>query len=641
MTITPAQLEFADDGCTPYSSRFDDIYHSAQGAQQQAQAVFLAGNQLPQRWQERDCFTIIETGFGQGISFLSTWQAWRNDPQRSERLHFISVEQFPFARDDLARLHQQYPDLAELSRNLLRHWPHLTPGFHRIWLDDGRVSLTLLFGDVLTMLHEVVAKVDAIYLDGFSPGKNPQMWCLPVFKALWRLCKIDTTLATYTVAGDVRRGLTEAGFSVQKVQGFANKRQMLTGQCARLPKPPRLVVPSKPQHCDEKSAIVIGAGIAGCSVAASLVQRGWHVRIFEADKAVAQHASGNHVGLSHPTFSKDDNALARLSRAGFALARQQLQGLAAHGVHFGLAGQFQVAKDEVHEALMRETVNELGFPSELVQFLDVDQAEEKLGTRPARGGWWFSEALWLNPPSLCKGYLSLAKYGIDLQLDTPVASMKESAGYWQLFDAEGQSLAQTGTLILANATAAIQLIPQANLPLSQTWRAVTQIPAQSVPETLPSCSGNAYLTAAFNGWRSLGAAAYQAPDVAAVRDANLAALTEILPELKTPATDETHTRVCARPNSLDRLPLVGALHAPIADQAQRAAVHQLFQMPREPGLYAVLGLGSRGMTWHALAAEIIACQLNQEPLPIERSLLNALDPARFELRTLRRGKATD
>ncbi|QLG87696.1 bifunctional tRNA (5-methylaminomethyl-2-thiouridine)(34)-methyltransferase MnmD/FAD-dependent 5-carboxymethylaminomethyl-2-thiouridine(34) oxidoreductase MnmC [Chitinibacter bivalviorum] len=635
--IQAAQLEYASDGTTLYSSRFNDVYHAAHGAKAQALSVFLAGNQLPQRWQNKDSFTIIETGFGQGISFLTTWQAWRNDARRSARLHFLSVEQFPFSRDDLAKLHRHYPEFATLSTELLQHWPHLTPGFHRIYLDNGCVTLTLLFGDALPMLHEVVAKVDAIYLDGFSPSKNPEMWCLPVFKALWRLCKAETTLATYTVSGHVRRELTEAGFAVQKVAGFANKRQMLVGHCARLPRAPRIIRQRAPEVCSgEQSAIVIGAGMAGCAIAASLARRDWQVQIFEAESEIAQKASGNHIGLCHPTFSMDDNALARLSRQGFAITRQHLLQLHCENtpVQFGLAGQFQIAKDDAQEMLMQEIVASLQYPPTMVQYLNADEAQLQLGTRPARGGWWFAEAAWLNPRSLCEGYLQQGHSNISLQINTPIAAIKYETGMWHVYDEKNDCIAQSPILILANATAALQLWPDQYLPLSESWRAVTQIPADTVPSALPSCAGSSYLTAEWNGFRSLGAAPYLEDSAGTTQNANLASLQRMLPELPAINDYRSYTRICARPNSLDRLPLIGQLHTMNEDLK---SVHQLYQMPREDGLYCALGFGSRGITWHALAAEIIAAQLNHEPMPIERSLLNAIDPARFLLRTLRKG----
>ncbi|WP_373976733.1 bifunctional tRNA (5-methylaminomethyl-2-thiouridine)(34)-methyltransferase MnmD/FAD-dependent 5-carboxymethylaminomethyl-2-thiouridine(34) oxidoreductase MnmC [Chitinibacter sp. SCUT-21] len=640
MPIIPAQLEFAADGQTLYSSQFDDIYHASHDAIQQAEAVFLAGNQLPQRWQGKDCFSIIETGFGQGLNFLTTWLKWRNDEHRSQRLHFISVELHPFTRDSLQQLHQSYPELSELSAQLLEHWPHLTPGFHRIWLDQGQVSLTLLFGDTLNMLHEVSGKVDAIYLAGFSPTKNPEMWSLPVFKALWRLCTADTTLASYTIASHVLEGLHEAGFTTSTAVDIASKRQMLIGYCARLPKPPRVIVQQQPYIVTEKSAIIIGAGIAGCATAASLAERGWSVLILDAEHDIAQRASGNHVGLCHPTFSKDDNALARLSRAGFSLTRQKLLHLAQSSdlVQFGFAGQFQAAQDDEQETLMQKTVQTLHFPASLVQYLNQEQAYEKLGTTPPRGGWWFEQGAWLNPKSLCVGYIAKEQNLINFQGNTHVECIEFINDRWHLFSHDAHCIATTKTLIIANATAATQLISNADLPLSESWRAVTQVPAELFASALPSYSGKAYLTAAWNGWRSLGAAALINDNTDAARDANLAALTDLLPDVQPPQPKQTYTRVCARPNSLDRLPLVGALHAPLNKPSDREAIHQLFQMPRQPGLYTVLGFGSRGITWHALAAEIIACQINNEPLPIERSLVNAIDPARFELRALRKGK---
>lgn len=231
--IEPARIAFSAEGI-PYSAAFDDIYHTTDGGLGQVLHVFMAGNGLPQRWQGREAFTILETGFGLGFSFLVTWQAWRNDPQRSKRLHFISVEKHPFNTLDLARLHAAWPEYETLSQELIATWPNLCEGRHELLLDDGRVQLTLLFGDALQQLPSLDAAADAIYLDGFAPSKNPDMWSMPLFAQLARLAAGDCTLATWTVAGSVRRGLNEAGFTVAKSAGFGGKRQMLTGQRTRI-----------------------------------------------------------------------------------------------------------------------------------------------------------------------------------------------------------------------------------------------------------------------------------------------------------------------------------------------------------------------------------------------------------------------
>lgn len=226
--IEPARIAFSAEGI-PYSAAFDDIYHTTDGGLGQVVHVFMAGNGLPQRWQGHETFTILETGFGLGFSFLVTWHAWRNDPQCSRRLHFISVEKHPFAAPDLQRLHAGWPQFSDLSGSLIAAWPPLTEGRHDLLLDDGRVQLTLLLGDAPIQLSELDAATDAIYLDGFAPSKNPDMWSAPIFSELARLAKPDSTLATWAVAGLVRRGLAEAGFTVHKAPGFGGKRQMLIG----------------------------------------------------------------------------------------------------------------------------------------------------------------------------------------------------------------------------------------------------------------------------------------------------------------------------------------------------------------------------------------------------------------------------
>ena len=185
MPIHPAPLQFDADG-TPYSEAFGDVYHSADGGLGQARHVFLAGNGLPERWHGRERFVVLETGFGLGLNFLATWAAWRNDPARSRTLHYVSCELHPFRGEDLARLHVRWPELAPLADELRANWPPLAAGMHRLNLGGGRVFLTLYFGDVRAGLEQIDACADAIYLDGFSPAKNPDMWAAKVFYLLSR-----------------------------------------------------------------------------------------------------------------------------------------------------------------------------------------------------------------------------------------------------------------------------------------------------------------------------------------------------------------------------------------------------------------------------------------------------------------------
>jgi tRNA U34 5-methylaminomethyl-2-thiouridine-forming methyltransferase MnmC len=230
--LIPATIAFRSNGSL-YSPHYDDIYHSAVGSLAQAQYVFLQGNDLPGRWQRREVFTLLETGFGIGINFLATWAAWRADPGRCEHLHFVSIEKHPFRADDLRRAYEATVDdesIAALAAVLIAAWPKLVPGAHRLEFDGGGVTLTLVFGDVVDVLPTLRFRADAFYLDGFSPAKNPELWTPEIFRVLAFLAADGATFSTYTSAGEVKRALLQAGFEYRKVSGFGWKRAMLVGR---------------------------------------------------------------------------------------------------------------------------------------------------------------------------------------------------------------------------------------------------------------------------------------------------------------------------------------------------------------------------------------------------------------------------
>jgi tRNA 5-methylaminomethyl-2-thiouridine biosynthesis bifunctional protein len=235
-------VNWKSDG-NPHSPRFSDVYRSRSGGVKQALAVFLGGCGLPERWRGRNQFTLLETGFGLGLNFLTTWAAWQADPQRCDALHFVSVEAYPVAAADIVRsvqaLSQTGPVEAKLpdadllacvqllAQELSRVWHGMTPGIHCFTFAEGRVQLTLAVGDVEPMLETLVCDVDAVYLDGFSPALNPDMWSAATLQAVARHCHAGTRLASYTVASRVRMALQELGFQVEKCPGLPPKRERL------------------------------------------------------------------------------------------------------------------------------------------------------------------------------------------------------------------------------------------------------------------------------------------------------------------------------------------------------------------------------------------------------------------------------
>lgn len=625
--IVPARLAFAADG-TPFSETYGDVYHSADGGLGQARHVFLAGNGLPERWRGREHFVVLETGFGLGLNFLATWAAWREDPARPARLHFVSVEKHPFSAADLATAHTRWPQFAPLAEDLRQHWPLPTAGLHRLHLDSGRVTLTLWFGEAAEGLEQIVARADAIYLDGFSPARNPDLWAPRIFHLLSRLAAAEATLATWSVAGEVREGLRRAGFEVAKAPGFGGKREMLTGRAMR---PRDTTSPGAARR-----GLVIGAGIAGTSVAQRLAERGWEIELIDEAAGPGQGASGNLAGVLRPLPSLDDNRLARLTRAGTLYARHHLARLAAQGhpARWAPCGVLHLARDPVHEGKQRQVVERQQLPEGYLRFVDREEAARRAGWPVELGGWWFPIGGWVQPPSLCRANVDAAGERVRAHFGTTLARLEHGEAGWSAYDTEGREIAAAPVAILANGVGIGRFPQAAALPVRSARGQVSHLAAAagSAPDVVVCRLG--YVSPAVDGVRCAGATFAVDDDDTTLREVdhadNLAKLDYILPgyaERNAPLAG----RVGFRPASPDRLPMIGAV--PLASRLEAAV--PLHRIPRHSGLYAVSGFGARGLVWSALAGELLASMLTGEPLPIERDLADAVDPARYLLRPAR------
>jgi tRNA 5-methylaminomethyl-2-thiouridine biosynthesis bifunctional protein len=628
MAIVPARLAHTPEGVL-YSSAFADVYHSRDDALGQAHAVFLAGNGLPQRWQGRERFTIVETGFGAGLNFLATWAAWRADPQRCARLHFVSCEREPFRGEDLALIHARWPNLAAQAAELQAQWPVLAPGVHRLDLDHGRVTLTLHFGDAAQGLAQLAARADAFYLDGFAPARNPELWTERIFHLLARLAAPHATLATWSAAGAVREGLRRAGFATEKAPGFGTKWQMLRGHLASTPAPdPR--PPAAVRH-----ALVIGAGIAGCTLSERLGARGWRVDLIERSQGPAGGASGNLAGVLRPLPSVDDNRMSRLTRAGSLFAWRHIQRLQARGfaLRAEACGVLHLARDRTQEAKMRAVVDTLALPPEHLHFVAAAEAAAIAGCAVASGGWWFAGSGWVQPPSLCAASIAAAGTTLHTHFGRAVARLMHADGLWHALAGDGTPIASAPVVILAPGVAIGGFEQAAALPVARARGQVSHLPAATgeAPRVVV-CRGG-YVSPAIDGLRCAGAtfAVDDAEPALRARDhaENLERARAMLPGFAA-GLDAAMLggRVGFRPASPDRLPMVGALPSPAAGALPRT----LAEIPRHDGLYVLGGYGARGLVWSALAAELLASRLEGDPLPLEGDLCDAIDPARFVLR---------
>ncbi|WP_419799820.1 tRNA (5-methylaminomethyl-2-thiouridine)(34)-methyltransferase MnmD [Terasakiella sp.] len=222
-----AQLGWKENK-TPVSGRFDDVYFSVDDGLAESLYVFVHGCGLPEALADKQAFNIAETGFGTGLNFLLTWQVWK-ESKTDCQLSYFSVEAFPLDKEELKQAYANFPDLAPFAAEFLDHYPTLTTGFHHIVLESGKVKLTLMLGDAADMFAELDGQIDAWYLDGFAPAKNPEMWRDDVFEQIGRLSRLGSVLSTFTAAGFVKRGLRDVGFDMSKRRGFGRKRDSLIG----------------------------------------------------------------------------------------------------------------------------------------------------------------------------------------------------------------------------------------------------------------------------------------------------------------------------------------------------------------------------------------------------------------------------
>ncbi|HJV12036.1 MAG TPA: tRNA (5-methylaminomethyl-2-thiouridine)(34)-methyltransferase MnmD, partial [Burkholderiales bacterium] len=437
--LVPATLNFREG--TPYSEQFGDVYHNAKGGIPKKRHVFLAGNGLPERWAGRERFVIFETGFGPGLNFLVTLQAWRRDPARCARLHYVAIEKHPFALADLQTLHARYDvDAAELHAR----WPTLVPGAHRIELDGGKVVLTLLFGDI-ALVRDLRLSADAFYLDGFSPAMNADMWSPQVMRALARLAAPGATAATWSVAGSVRSALQATGFAIEKRPGYGEKKEMLVARYLK----------GTPAPAPKRSATVIGAGLAGAAVCERLCARGWEVDLYERHAEPAQEASGNHAGTFHPIVTPDDSVFARLTRAAFLYSAARFKAL---NPRWDPCGVLQLARDAREEDSQRRSIAALALPPDYAQCVSREEASKHAGVPVSAPGLWFPQAGWIKPRSLVQALLESCGARLRRRFSTEVGALP------------------AGTVVLANGHEATTLQRVPDLRLRKVRGQLTHVP---------------------------------------------------------------------------------------------------------------------------------------------------------------------
>ena len=659
--IQPANLEFNAEG-TPVSRDFDDVYFSNDNGLEETRYVFLGGNQLEERFplHPRPLFVVAESGFGTGLNFLTLWQAFSQfrdaHPEATlQRLHFISFEKFPLTQADLALAHQHWPELAPRAQQLHAQWPLPLAGCHRLILDDGRVTLDLWFGDINELTgkldESLNQKVDAWFLDGFAPAKNPDMWTQNLFSTMARLARPGGTLATFTSAGFVRRGLQEAGFTMQKRKGFGRKREMLCGVMAHALTSPSPTPWFTRSGSAKRDVAIIGGGIASALLSLALLRRGWQVTLYCSDEQPAQGASGNRQGALYPLLSKHDAAINLFFPSAFTFARRLYDALPVTFDH-DWCGVTQLGWDEKSQHKIDQMLS-LALPDALAVAVDPDQAQQETGVATHCRGITYPAGGWLCPAQLTAAVLALAAtQGLRRHYTHTLTALSHQATGWQLQFAEGKAV-EHEVVVLANGHQINHVDQTRPLPVYSVAGQVSHIP------TTPALSAlrqvlcyDGYLTPQNPATHQhcIGASYHRGSEETAYREddqqQNRQRLIDCFPDAawaKEVDISEKAARCGVRCATRDHLPMVGNVPDYDATLAQYAALARqkdaAERAPVYPDLFMLGALGSRGLCSAPLCAEILAAQMSEEPIPMDADTLAALNPNRLWVRKLLKGKA--
>jgi tRNA 5-methylaminomethyl-2-thiouridine biosynthesis bifunctional protein len=591
MAETPDNsLDWSEPGA-PRSQRFGDVYYSLEDGLAEARTVFLAGCGLPDAWAGRERFTVAELGFGTGLNIAALLHLWRASRAQG-RLHVFSIEGFPVSREDAARALSAWPEIADAARALLDCWPTATPGFHRIDLPGWNATFDLAVGDAAWALDQWRGAADAWFLDGFSPALNPDMWSDAVLDDVAARSAPGARLGTFTVAGAVRRGLVKRGFQVDKRPGHGRKRERLEA-----------VMPGAVRRSAVGRVVVIGAGIAGASVARALLAQGVEPIVIAEAGIVA---SGFPAALVTPRLDVGDEQLAllfaqALERAGRLYVEVE-GGIVSHGV-------LRLEHSPRDANRFDKVASQRIWSPDAMERVNAGQVSARLGESVERGGLLMRGAMTVRPSAIMDAWLAGAK-----RVDGRAVRLDRHDGRWRVLDAEDGVLAAAETVVLAAGWGASGLGVADLQPVRGQASWATLI--GGAPAVGAAWGG---YTAPFADGMLFGAThdRDQTDDAVRADDdrRNLDTLRDALPRLAARIERaEVHSGAAIRAVTRDRLPVAGRL---------------------EEGLFVLGGLGSRGFAVAPLLSEHVASLVTGAPSPLPAAAASRVDPSRPALRSKR------
>lgn len=607
----------------PHSDHYGDIYFSPENGLAETEHVFIAGNHLRERWQNLASgarFIIGETGFGSGLNFLCAAAAFLEVAPPDTRLHFFSVEKHPFTAEDLDRTLSRHPkSLSVVAKALVEQYPLPVRGLHRLILCDGRIHLTLFFGEATEGLNATPFLANAWFLDGFAPRVNPEMWQAPLFQHLANHSAPDATLATFTAAGDVRRGLEACGFDVRRSPGFGHKRHMIQAtfrtpsECVEDKSPPM-----QTSHVASRGhVVVVGAGISGACCTYLLSQAGWRVTLID-QAGIANGASGNPQGALYIKPGIEWSAHTRLHVAAFLFAHRFYQHIAKlPSSLWQPTGLIDLQSDAKEHRRQLKLLAHNAFPEALLRPVCAEEASQLAGLALTEGGLHFERGGWLNPEGACHHLIEASGARVISPCQFQGVKRTEAG------DLEIATSTQTFTtnhLILATAN-----LPPSfplNLPFKPIKGQISRFrptPATALLRT--TLCGEGYVMPVNEGMQLAGASFHvnlSDTEPSAQDDwDNLQKLKALLnlPDAELPA-DVEENRGAVRYSLPDYMPTAGELSF-AAPQHGRS------------GVWHLGALGSKGLVLAPLLSQYLADCLGKSVPSLDLDLSDRISPQRF------------
>lgn len=659
--IQHAKIDWSDQ-FEPFSSTFEDVYFNTEQGLSESLYVFIEGNDLPSRWNTCQCsfFSIAETGFGTGLNFLITCLKFtkftKDNPQSPlKRLYFTSFEMYPLTRQDLQQALKKWPSLEQFIEPLIEQYPLALSGCHRITLDSFNITLDLWFGDVCDTLPQLYCYpsglFDCWFLDGFAPSKNPEMWSEQLFMEIAQTCKNNATIATFTAAGFVRRGLLAAGFKMQKRKGYGKKREMLVGQYTKA-EPAQMI---HGQHhrasaqTKQKNVAIIGGGISSACLALALIKRGYAVTLYCKDETLASGASSNQQGALYPLLNNQHDALSQFFANSFLYTRNYVEQINhSDPFDFDLSGLLQLYYDNTSSNKLNKIVAG-NFPKTLLYKTTASQTNDIADIEIDQDALFYPLAGWLNPQQMVMAIFNKAKNMGDLTVHCQhdLHSFTQSMTSCQLYFEHKQ--AEHDLLILASGIATLDFSQCKAIPLSAARGQVTHIPTTDTLERLKvTLCHEGYLTPKSQGKHCMGAT-FKRHNVdhsfsQHEQYENKQKLAKCLHNKAwTNEVDINHqdANAAIRCTTRDHFPYVGALANYESTQAHYKNAEKSMPQDNAPfydNVFILTGLGSRGLCSAPLLAELLCSQIEQAPLPFSKSILNAMQTNRQWVNYLKKGK---